>query len=255
MLFKYQQFMNKYTLSKRINFSSSHMHWGGASKGIFKLVAVLTVHREGSREGKIVYGLGQSVLAGNMYVDKGLLKQLPYLFQVAGSINEQHIFRTLIPNQPTSRKIPKWMCHETGTGDTYGQPLFDKFYIDIRNEPATIVSKYDDIERFFQFNEFSAKVHIQYKAETIEMEFPINHINVKHENRMWQIETGPILFPILSESEVESLIFLPCFVHFNSLNLIDVFYDHPFGTRSSKMNNNGIIEDFACQTNIFVSAS
>ena len=95
--------MVKNTLSDRINFSRSHMQWGGASKGIFKLVAVLSVNKEGSPESKIVYGLGQSVLAGNMYVEKGLLKQPPYLFQVAGSINEQYVFRTLIPNHNTKK--------------------------------------------------------------------------------------------------------------------------------------------------------
>ena len=69
--------MIKNTLSDRINFSRSHMQWGGAGKGIFKLVSVLRVNKEGSPEGKIVYGLGQSVLAGKMYVEKGLLKQPP----------------------------------------------------------------------------------------------------------------------------------------------------------------------------------
>ena len=62
----------------------------------------------GDEEKTNTYGLGQSVLAGNMYSEKGLLKQPPYLFQVAGNALEQRIYRTFIPNRQ-KRKSLYWM--------------------------------------------------------------------------------------------------------------------------------------------------
>jgi hypothetical protein len=37
-----------------------------------------------SKKTETIFGLGESVLAGNMYVSGGLLKQPPYLFRNAG---------------------------------------------------------------------------------------------------------------------------------------------------------------------------
>ena len=50
------------------------------------------------------------------------------------------------------------------------------------------------------------------------LEFPINHVNINSEIRRWQIETGPILFPIINK-EKKSYEYLPSFVHFNDLNI------------------------------------
>ena len=113
----------------RVNFTKSNLYWGGPSKGLFKLVAVLTMEREGSSTDKVTYCLGQSVLAGNMYVEKGLLKKPTYLFQVTGSLDEQIIFRTFIPNQER-KKMPNWMKKKDSSGDTYGKPLFEEFFVD-----------------------------------------------------------------------------------------------------------------------------
>ena len=88
---------NKQT--KRIDFSNSNLSWGGPSRGIFNLTSILTVQVDHDKESIKTFGLGHSVLAGNMYVEKGLLKQPPYMFQVAGSISEQRIYRTFISNQ------------------------------------------------------------------------------------------------------------------------------------------------------------
>ena len=84
---------------ERIDFSKSNIFWEGASNGIFKLVSVLRLNLGNSEKTETTFGLGESVLAGNMYVSEGLLKQPPYLFQVAGSTEEQYIFRSILPNQ------------------------------------------------------------------------------------------------------------------------------------------------------------
>ncbi len=68
----------------QVNFTKSNLYRGDPSKDLFKLVAVLNMEREGSSTDKVTYCLDQSVLAGNTYVEKGLLKKPTYLFQVAG---------------------------------------------------------------------------------------------------------------------------------------------------------------------------
>ena len=93
---------------KRIDFNSSNIVSPGTSRGVYKLVAIVKIHDLKNSDKSITYGLGQSVLAGNMYVEKGLLKKPPYLFQISGSVNDQRIFRTFFPNTAKS-EFPDWV--------------------------------------------------------------------------------------------------------------------------------------------------
>ena len=79
---------------KRIDFNSSNIISPGSSTGIYKLVSILIMNDLKNNDKCITYGLGQGVLAGNMFIEKGLLKKPPYLFQILGSVNDQKIFRT-----------------------------------------------------------------------------------------------------------------------------------------------------------------
>ena len=56
---------------------------------------------------------------------------------------------------------------------------------------------------------------------------------------MWQVETGPVLFPVITKNS-NSFEYLPSFVHFNGLEKIDVFFDYPYGIRSINQNVEGI---------------
>mgnify|MGYP001395216364 CR=1 FL=1 len=235
----------------RVNFSKSNLHWGGASKGIFKIVAVLTKESEDPLGGYITYALGQSVLAGNMYVKKTLLKKPAYLFQVVGSTDEQFIYRTFMPNQEP-KNFPDWIHKDKCTGDTYGDPLFKEFYIDIRKESAKAIYDYDEIEGLYSFNNFTAKVTLNENfKEFAQMEFPINHINVMHNKKMWQVETGPVLFPVFDELNINQIRLVPSFVHFNNYKTIDIFCDYPFGFRNKDMRNNGIYGNIGCEIEIY----
>jgi hypothetical protein len=220
----------------------------GPSRGIYSLVSVLTIQHARDGEKTNTYGLGQSVLAGNMYLEKGLLKQPPYLFQVAGNAYEQRIYRTFIPNSK-KRKLPEWVKNDK-TGDTWGKPLFKDFQLDIKNEPAWKIAGYDEFEASFQNNSFSAKIYLNIGEYDAYLEFPINHSNVKSDIRMWQIETGPVLFPVITK-DCNSFEYLPSFVHFNDLEKLDVFYDYPYGIRSVNMYKKGIIESFPCAIKLF----
>ena len=60
---------------------------------------------------------------------------------------------------------------------------------------------------------FYAKECVQNGAKLIGMEFPVNHINVKRESRMRQVETGPLFFKYLMRLKLAQNIFLPSFGH------------------------------------------
>ena len=237
--------------NERINFSKSNIFWDGPSKGIFKLISVLRLNLGKSKKPETTFGLGESVLAGNMYVSEGLLKQPPYLFQVAGSTEEQYIFRSILPNQKKSL-IPSWFINKVG--DTHQKKLFnDGFYLDLKKSPASTVMNYDEIEKCFYDNNFTVKIQIDSLEFNYSIEFPVNHINIKPEIKMWQVETGPILMPNFEESKTGDLELLTGFIHFNSFDKLDVFYDYPFGYRRSQTINRGIMQSIDCKIEIFTN--
>ena len=222
---------------KRVDFTKSKLFSNGTSRGIYNLISVLKIQHARDGAKKYTYGLGQSVLAGNMYLKKGLLKKPSYLFQVAGNAYEQRIYRTFIPNSK-KQKLPEW-AKDDKTGDTWGKPLFKDFQLDIKNESAYRIAGYDEFQALFQNNSFSAKIYLNIGKYDAYLEFPIYHCNIKPDIRMWQIETGPVLFPVITQNS-NSFEYLPSFVHFNGLEKIDVFFDYPYGIRSENQNIEGI---------------
>ena len=68
---------------------------------------------------------------------------------------------------------------------------------------------------------------------------------------MWQVETGPVLFPIFEDKVPNDLEFLPCFTHFNRFDKLDVFYDYPFSSRRNQINNKGIMQGMDCKIEMF----
>ena len=68
----------------------------------------------------------------------------------------------------------------------------------IVNERAESVTMFDEIDYYFLKNRFSSKVTmITSEKMKLCIEFPINHIDLNQETRQWQVETGPILVPIM----------------------------------------------------------
>jgi len=231
---------------KRIDFNSSNIISSGTSSSIYKLVSVMKIYDLKNNDKIKTYGLGQSVLAGNMYIEKGLLKKPPYLFQICGSINDQRIFRTFFPNT-TKSKFPGWVKNDN-TGDTYGNPLIRDFKINIINESAKKINGFDEIRASFPKNNFSARVIFTINDSTFNLEFPINHLNIQSKAKNWQVETGPILCPVIHNDD-GLFEYLPSFMHFNVLDRLDIFYDYPFGIRVRE----NIVEDYPCQIELFYS--
>ena len=107
-------------IEKCIDFSSSNLMWDGENRGIFKLISTLLYKNE--KKSNSLFVLSESVLAGNVYANSDLMKIPPYLFQVGGSISEQIIFRTFLPNRKKKLRI-----REKYYDDSYGNPFFSNF--------------------------------------------------------------------------------------------------------------------------------
>tara|TARA_X000000368_G_C23022562_1_gene708678 strand:+ start:182 stop:895 length:714 start_codon:yes stop_codon:yes gene_type:complete len=235
--------LKKKKISRRINFSRSSLYWEGESSGIFDLISVLKIYHENKIE---IFGLSQSVLAGNMYKKNNLLKEPPYLFQVAGSNYQQTIFRSkILTNKKSTLRL-----YKSEVSDTSGKPLFKIFKLKLTKESSINVNKYISMKSHFKKNNFSAKIKLNINKSVFFLEFPINHFNINSKKKMWQAETGPVLFPFEIKNK-NSFKFLPTFVHFNSFDKVEVFYDYPFGNRLEKFHNNKIIQKFKCKINIF----
>ena len=234
---------------ERIDFSKSSIYWEGPSKGIFKLVSVLKISSVNTLKDEDTYGLGESVLAGNMYVSDGLLKQPPYLFQVAGSNDSQTIFRTFL-TELNSKKSLRRTKKNYLANDTLRPPPTE-FRVDIKKELSDLVMDFVSIEKKFYLNNFTAIVQFNLNELNFSAEFTVNHINLKSENKMWQVETGPVLLPILEDTTESELQFLPCFLHFNSFKKVDIFFDYPFGKRNRNFKNGGVMQGVNCKIEMY----
>ena len=233
---------NKLSISQknRVDFNCSNLSWGGVSQGTFKLVSLINYGEKDNDKNLHVLGLSQIVMAGNMYAKKNLLKQPPYLFQVAGSLQKQIIFRSYISDDIKNNQI----------NDSYGNPLFEDFDLNIIQKKGISISTFEEINTNFIKNQFSAKVIIHINNQRTFIEFPINHININSNSKHWQVETGPILFPV--KRKKESLFnYLPCFIHFNNFKTMDVFFDYPFGLRGIESKNKGILKSIPCKIELF----
>ena len=94
-----------------------------------------------------------------MYVSDGILKQPSYFFQVAGSTEEQYIFRTLLPNQKRI-KFPRWVKKFSRTGDTYRKPSTE-FHLDIKNIPKKEINDYNEIGDQINVSLFTAAYYLR----------------------------------------------------------------------------------------------
>ena len=74
------------------NFNDSFIGWNGEEKGKFKLNSILKIkHLNGKIE---TFGMGEGVIACNVYQKKNLIKSPQYFFQLIGNKERQKILRT-----------------------------------------------------------------------------------------------------------------------------------------------------------------
>jgi len=106
--------------------------------------------------------------------------------------------------------------------------LFKEVELRIIKQAAIALHDFEAIEHHFDmFSQLSARITFPQDGTTsIELEFPVKHINLQRTQRFFQVETGPVLFPtkISSAADVNQSMpeFNPAFIHFNRLDEIEI---------------------------------
>jgi hypothetical protein len=226
---------------KRVDFSRSGIQWetkAEGSLGTFQLESVLTFQQDVLTVPE-VFGLSVPVLAGHMFVSQGLLKNPPYLFQIVAGKCEHTIFRTYLPIENGDDDVGSQIPSGKRLTDTVGvnSEIFRRLDVNLDVESAKVVGDFEEIAFYFdRRSRFSGKIsHNLSSGGTVELEFPIKHINLLPGQRLWQVETGPVLFfdccwELIGEHGLMSNV-LPCFIHFNRLDRIELTPDFPLGKR------------------------
>jgi hypothetical protein len=224
--------------SKRVDFSRSSIRWltKNGSYGSFNIEAVIRIYPKGSNQ-FISYALGAPVLAGNMYSEEILNKSPPYLFQVAAGVSDHVIFRSDMLGGWLSRSYK--ILHSKSIKDSCGQndQLFQILELNLCAKSAIETASYGDISKYyFEGWQFSSLICIDADCGyRIELEFPVKHLNISPRQKMWQLETGPILYlkrdQHLSRFDKISHELLPYFIHANNSEYADFSPNFPI-TRS-----------------------
>ena len=230
--------------NKIVDFSKSDFSWLGDSKGKFKIASIITITKE--RTIKNRYILTENVLAGNVYSEKNLIKTPSYLFQLIASKKYQKIFRTDLDSKFYNLSLKN--LFRSNILDTEGNIFGDNLNFNIKYKSSYYNKNFEDLNKNFSSFSFNSRISFKNNGETFIIEFPIKHLNLNEKNKEWQVETGPIIFPILN-NDTYSLI--PSFVFFNSFNKIDVFLDYPLKKRKLKKFKNNIIKEFKCKIELF----
>jgi len=221
------------------NFEKSSISWFGNSDGKFKICSILKYTNN-----KETFALSEAVLAGNVYSLNNLIKNPPYLFQIIGNNENQKILRTDLPKNKFESK--KNFLQRNKIKDTESGKLFENFSLIIKKKKYVKCLNNKEVINYFNQSFFVARLRLKnFKNTNVSIEFPINHINVSKKLKIWQVETGPVLFPICDGKEEKKL--LPSFIMFNSFDQADVFYDYPYGLRKDYR----YLKKIRCEIEIF----
>ena len=230
--------------SEIVDFNKSNFSWLGDSKGKFKIASIISITKETTIKNR--YILTENVLAGNVYSKNNLIKTPSYLFQVIASKKYQKIFRTDLDSKFFDLS-PKNLFRRNIL-DSEGNIFGDNLNFNIKYKCSYYNRSFEDLNKNFSSFDFNSRISFKKNGGTFFIEFPIKHLNLNEQNKEWQVETGPIIFPILN-NDTYSLI--PSFIFFNSFKKIDVFLDYPLKKRKLKKFKNNIIKDFECKIEMF----
>jgi len=244
-------------VSTRVDFRNSRLFWNHETKeshGAFNIESVLRIYEKNKIKETFVLATG--VLAGNMYVSGRLVQNPPYYFQIAASNTRHIIYRTDAINKS---KWTRLLCrkHKNGILDTLNKNSAFKAleYRLIEEDCIRVSSSYSDLERhYMQLSNFTVKININLDEEQrAELEFPVKHINISPEKKMFQVETGAVLLISTEYSDLNDLskLLTPSFVHFNSFNYADFSIDFPYGVRSSKTRGDFNVKRLVCEVQLY----
>jgi len=182
-----------------LDFNKSSIGWKTKSNsvGLFKIESVI------SEKDHNPFYLSSAVMAGDVY-GQGLLPREPHYHFLWATDGQDVIIYRIYGNQK--------ITIEERTSADYRNIL-------IRNQ----ITKYEpiEIEDLFSTNDLiNFNMICQLDISDQFISFPVKHINVLKEKKIFQIETGPVL--LRHNREV-----IPCFLFINSLDFCQVVPYYP----------------------------
>ena len=207
---------------KAIHFPSSYLHWithAEACHGFFQLDAVLNWYPPGHKNSHS-YALAAAVPAGRMYASSGpLLKQPPYSFQLIAGHREHTIQRRALdhnqPNVPTDNTQPNshtfkalsWELNSCLTKPLQAESL------------AALPHPLPSV---------NILIELEHDDGLLRLQAPLRHWNYRKDPSGWQIETGPVLWPLDLEAftaEPNTSWLTPAWIHSNHAGRVTMSSD------------------------------
>ncbi len=191
-----------------IDFSGSFVTWKllkANDFGRFSLDAVCILNSDTTSE---TFFLAAGVMAGDVYGSGYLLRQPAYHYQALFSESHYRIFRLYASQQQDLDSI----------GEI--EERFESIKFSIKRSTFRPLENFDSIaDAAMEMLSINAHIHIEIDdCTTAEMIFPVRHINIESDRRMFQAETGLVLAPIQSFSGTGIERMLPAFLAFNRLD-------------------------------------
>ena len=173
-----------------ILFASSHLHWltrAEASHGWFLLDALLEWWPPAPQP-PLQFVLAAAVPAGRMYASNGpLLKQPPYSFQLIAGRNEHTILRrpldlsqSAVPGDSSQLHGPNFQALSWQLSYAPAQSLRPEALTALPSPPPIL----------------NLLLEWQHQSGLLRLQAPLRHWNHRPKPAGWQIETGPLLWPL-----------------------------------------------------------
>ena len=196
-----------------IHFPSSDLQWithSQASHGCFQLEAVLDWYPPGHTKA-MSYVLAAAIPAGRMYAaSRPLLKQPPYSFQMIAGHLEHSILRRALdhnqPNVPTDNTQPHnhtFKALNWTLSTCLAKPLQPECLATIPHPPPTL----------------NIVIELEHNGGRLRLQAPLRHWNHRNNPSGWQIETGPVLWPLdldAFRTEPNTSWLTPAWIHSNN---------------------------------------
>jgi len=173
-----------------IRFADSHLHWitrAEASHGWFQLDALLEWWPP-SPQLPLQFVLAAAVPAGRMYATSGpLLKQPPYSFQLIAGHQEHTILRR--PLDASQIAVP-------GDSSQPHGPTFQALSWQLSHAPAQQLPPQALAALPSPPPMLNLLLEWRHRGGLLRLQAPLRHWNHRPEHAGWQIETGPLLWPL-----------------------------------------------------------
>jgi len=204
-----------------ICFSRSYLYWltkKQSSHGLFQLDAILDCKKDGFLD-PYRFVLGAAVPAGRMYETAGpLLREPAYSFQMIAGLNEHTILRRdLSPSRPTN---------SSDSFDLHSKHFHSLFWrtthVQANHQKPDLLANIPP--------QSTINIILEFRQDDLDLrlEAPLRHWNYRQHSKSWQIETGPLLWPLNTyefQHSLQSSVLTTAWLHANNDNRVTISGD------------------------------